>query len=516
MRTVAIGLDGCSWSVLEPLIDGGDLPNLAALRERSATGTLVGVVPCNSAAGWASFVTGALPPSHAMFDLMKLDRDGELRRTDQRDLRRSPYYEQLGREAKRSVLINLPIDQHGCPGAVILNSWLTEDGARRILPVGRRDRYRQLLEGYSTLPRDPSDVDQLCRLEEGRFDLARELFLSERWDHFFVLFSATDWLGHQATGRFLEGDEDAVAAFRRLYGQLDRYVGWLVRNADDALVTVVSCYGNRSERAVLRVNGILQKLGLAQLKTTDGIQSPFFLQLPQQAKATITVPPALSRFRTNRRIRPALLTTKRALGRRLHVDLRAASFAVDTAASRAFSPTDSSFAIYTHNCSAEDVTRIRADLLAVRLPDGSSAIDSVWTAQELYGTTPAEGEPTLFFAPATGVRPSATIKEGIIDFPPASGRGCHDREGIVMLAGPSVTPGELGSVSVCDIAPTLLWFMGAGIPSAIEGQVLDRAFEPGFAATREVRIAERDGNGNSHTHERSDEVTERLRALGYI
>src|SRR5207244_11957114 len=103
-------------------------------------------------------------------------------------LRRSSNYEHLGRQGAHSVVMNLPIDQHGCAGTVIVNSWVTDDPTRRILPVGRRERYSRLLDGNSPLPCDASKLDDLRRVEEERFDLARELFLSERWDHFFVLF----------------------------------------------------------------------------------------------------------------------------------------------------------------------------------------------------------------------------------------------------------------------------------------------------------------------------------------
>ena len=43
MRTVAIGLDGCSWNVLEPLLETGQLPHLAAIRKGGAHGILESV-----------------------------------------------------------------------------------------------------------------------------------------------------------------------------------------------------------------------------------------------------------------------------------------------------------------------------------------------------------------------------------------------------------------------------------------------------------------------------------------
>ena len=166
---------------------------------------------------------------------MMLRDDGTLSVARRDDLRRKTYYQQLGEEGKCSVLINLPIDQDGCEGAVIVNSWLTEDRARRILPMGRQSRYSRLLSAYRTFPMNPYDVDELCEIEQARFDLARELFLGESWDHFFVLFSSTDWIGHQRHRLLpLRRSPTLAGTMLRLYRQLDGYIGWFVEHAHDA------------------------------------------------------------------------------------------------------------------------------------------------------------------------------------------------------------------------------------------------------------------------------------------
>ena len=53
-RTLVIGLDGCSWNVLEPLLETGELPNLSALREQGASGVLESTVPFYTGPAWAS------------------------------------------------------------------------------------------------------------------------------------------------------------------------------------------------------------------------------------------------------------------------------------------------------------------------------------------------------------------------------------------------------------------------------------------------------------------------------
>jgi predicted AlkP superfamily phosphohydrolase/phosphomutase len=455
-RTLVIGLSGCSWNVLEPLLDAGELPNLAELRDTGASAVLQSVVPFQAAPAWASYATGVSPGIHGCYDLVAPDGKGRLRVVRGDDLRAPTYYEQLGREGRRSVLVNLPIDQAGCEGAVIVNSWLTVDESRRILPLGRRERYRRLLEAQRIVPTTPHDLDEICAVDQTNFDLVRELCLHEEWDHLFVLFSASDWLGHAALGRLLRGNGDARAAFVRLYRQLDSHVGWLRAHSGDAVTVVLSEHGMAEERAVLRVNTVLDRLGLVQ--TRDG-EHP----------------------------------------------------SIDTASSRAYSPTDASFAVFTPG--ERRLESIVGALESVKLLDGTPAINGIWKTHELAARPARAGEPSLLFEPAAGVRPSAALKERAVAYPPSRGLGCHDREGVLLLAGPGVKPGPLAPASICDLAPTLLALMGAGEAGPVEGRVLREALEP-------VPPAGRSGGGFRHlspaADNQQDTVTRRLRDLGYI
>src|SRR3712207_6369405 len=104
MRTLAIGLDGCSWNVLEPLLETGELPNLTRLREEGAHGVLESTIPFYTGPAWASFATGASPAAHGIYDFMLLREGDRMSVARATDLRRTTYYEELGREGKRSVL----------------------------------------------------------------------------------------------------------------------------------------------------------------------------------------------------------------------------------------------------------------------------------------------------------------------------------------------------------------------------------------------------------------------------
>jgi arylsulfatase A-like enzyme len=89
----------------------------------------------------------------------------------------------------------------------------------------------------------------------------------------------------------------------------------------------------------------------------------------------------------------------------------------------------------------------------------------------------------------------------------------------VLLGGPNVAAGrDLGTVSLYDVTPTLMWAMGAGVPSDGDGRVLFEAFDEAYASSQPVREVdggdiERDDDADA---DGQGEVTARLRALGYI
>jgi predicted AlkP superfamily phosphohydrolase/phosphomutase len=508
-RTVAIGLDGCSWNVLEPLLATGELPCLAGLRERGAFGVLESTIPFYTGPAWASFATGCSPAAHGIYDFMMVREGGRLGVATQHDLRRGTYYEQLAREGRRSVLVNLPLDLYGSENTVIVNSWLTAGDERRILPRELSTTYASELAAYQSYPTTfnapfAEHVAELCALEQSRFDLVRELFLREEWDHFFVLFSSTDWLGHAGTGRFLASDGEAVEAFVRLYRQLDGYVGWLSEQAPDATMVVLSDHGQCEETDFVKVNAVLRELG--------------FVKTLGERPGARTVPSALGPLR---RVRPA-----RALGRRLRsatgragVEVLTPRLArnVDLAASSAFSPTTASYAVYTRDLGDDDIETIRESLESISLDDGRSALDGIWPFDELYGGADA-GAPTLVFAPAGGVRPSIEVDGRIVGPAPRAGRGAHQRDGILLVGGPHARSRELPVTSLCDVTPTLLWAMGAAVPEC-DGRVLFEAFVDDFASrpqvtSSSVEPAPRGSEGQDDAEEA--EVVGRLKALGYL
>ncbi len=60
-RVLVLGFDGADWRKTKAMMDAGELPNLAKLRDMGTAAPLVSTDPAESAAGWAAINTGANP-----------------------------------------------------------------------------------------------------------------------------------------------------------------------------------------------------------------------------------------------------------------------------------------------------------------------------------------------------------------------------------------------------------------------------------------------------------------------
>ena len=68
-----IGVDGADWQIIDPLIEGGRLPNLARLKARSTWGHLRSSEPILSPLLWTTAVTGKPPDEHGIIDFLVQD-----------------------------------------------------------------------------------------------------------------------------------------------------------------------------------------------------------------------------------------------------------------------------------------------------------------------------------------------------------------------------------------------------------------------------------------------------------
>src|SRR3981081_1846794 len=108
-RLVVLGLDGATWSVLDPMRQRGLMPNLQAFLARAASGTLRSIVPPVTTAAWTSLMTGCGPARHGVFDHRHYDLKSDQMKVNHSGRARVPTFWQLLSNAGHAVAsLNVP------------------------------------------------------------------------------------------------------------------------------------------------------------------------------------------------------------------------------------------------------------------------------------------------------------------------------------------------------------------------------------------------------------------------
>jgi hypothetical protein len=97
--------------------------------------------------------------------------------------------------------------------------------------------------------------------------------------------------------------------------------------------------------------------------------------------------------------------------------------------------------------------------------------------------------------------------------------GAPPAEGLLVLAGGPIAPGDLGTASERDVAPTVLHLLGLPKSRELDGQVLETAFSETFRRDHPVRLVDSYGRRPRSQAAQSDfdqDVLEQLKSLGYI
>src|SRR5881628_2247503 len=108
-RVLLVGWDGADWRILDPLLEQGLLPNLAALIDRGGRATLTSTIPTHSWAAWPSFLTGVDPDGHGVYDI--LEGRGGTRQfpVTYRSIKERTFLDDLSDAGVESLVVNVPL-----------------------------------------------------------------------------------------------------------------------------------------------------------------------------------------------------------------------------------------------------------------------------------------------------------------------------------------------------------------------------------------------------------------------
>ncbi|MCX8035642.1 MAG: alkaline phosphatase family protein [Candidatus Sumerlaeia bacterium] len=577
-RLLVIGIDGGTFDLLDPLMRRGVMPNLAAVVARGFRATLRSTIPPNSAAAWATFVTGKNPGRHGVLRFQATRptaeagrefRPGAYTLLSSESIAGPRIWDILGHAGRRVAVINVPMTYPPRPlNGVMITGLLTPPEARDFTwPPELADS----LPGYQIeqpLAAMGFSAEADRELVRASLDILRiqgetalRLLRQEPWDFFFVCFTGTDRLQHRLWGYLEElmeerkGDTgkkqnrsdlsdssdlsdwsplhdpsdlpDSKYFLRRLehyYRLLDEAIGRLLAAAGgtvNCLILSDHGFGPAPERAVYR-RVLARYLGLEAGEGVGGFHSVrAWLE-----RRGILDGDRLRRLLAGTPLRRLLSRLSRFAVRKEHEAWRS---------SRAYLvvlhkyiggvginlPPDSPD--YAPLCQS-----LIERLKAVCDPDtGDPIVTEVWRREEIYRGPRVPVCPDIIFRLDLRYGLSHGDSPGgrLVQPKTFRSRGIHRDEGILLAAGPDIVHGVGGKApAIADVTATALYLLDAAIPSDMDGTVVADAISPAYRAEHPVRIepaseepVSPDMAGARWRSARDeDAVAEQLRDLGYL
>src|SRR5262245_9773649 len=128
-RVLFVGLDGCTFDLLDRFIDAGLMPRLKQLMADGVRGDLETNFTHLTPTAWLSMMTGKNPGKHGVFEFL-LRRKGSAKMADEPVSSRSrdgqAFWDYLGDLGKRSIVTNVPCTYPpGIKNGLMISDFLT-------------------------------------------------------------------------------------------------------------------------------------------------------------------------------------------------------------------------------------------------------------------------------------------------------------------------------------------------------------------------------------------------------
>jgi predicted AlkP superfamily phosphohydrolase/phosphomutase len=530
-RVLLIGLDGGTFTTLDPLIDGGIMPFLKEFLASGVRGELLSVIPPLTPPGWASLVTGRTPGNHGVMDFFRFESPDSryVRLVDSRDVKCETIWSIVSRQSRRATVLNFPLMTPARPLAGnAVPGWAPWRYLHRLcFPRDLYDKIKTVpgfkaqelamdpkIEAKAIEGSIPEEYEEWIlfhiRRERQWFEILRYLMHEAPADLTAVLFDGVDKLQH-LLWRFIDPvyvpphpstwerriRELCLDYFRQLDGLIAEIVAMV---GPEASVFLASDHGFGPSTEIFYLNTWLHQQGYLTWATDaqeDGSEAG-----------------------------------RLGLGRISRVPSM-----VDWSQTTVYGLTPSSNGVHIavagrkgqEGIDPQAYVRVRATLMdqLSRFIDpatGGRVVTQVWTREEAFPGTQMDMAPDLTLAIRDGGFVSI-LKSAVALKPRPEVVGTHRPQGIFMARGPRIRQGlSLPALSITDVAPTLLYSLGLPIPSDLEGRPAAQIFEAASLQHHPIRVggptyvpeAFPQGRELPEDQEGEAQVLERLKNLGYV
>jgi predicted AlkP superfamily phosphohydrolase/phosphomutase len=546
IKTLVLGLDGMTMTLLSPLMAKGILPNMSQLLANGVQAILKSTIPPFTGPAWVSIITGVNPGRHGIYGFGAVDAEtGAMSLARTEHIASPRLWQLINAHGLTTGVVNVPLIYPPDPvDGFMLTGMLTPPetdhfayplSATRIVHEALGEEY---LVDVGVTPaqhaHDTSILSRLAQLLRHREQAVHALLDHILPDFLMLVLVIPDRLQHLYWGYLLpSGPDDPVyysaqaEAFRTeieaLYGEIDSVVGRLLERLGPACRTfVVSDHGFSREERVININNWLYRQGWLKLHSGGGVARSLKGILLRTPGARWIIH-KLQRGRISRSFQKTLINWPKTL---------------------AYAGTVFQQGIYInlkgrqpHGCvepgAAYESLRqeIAAGLAELRDPQSNEPLfERVYLQEEIFHGPYVERAPDLLpvVRGSNGLLAPGFGDGNLVHYQNDQPYGCHHPDGILVASGPGIRSGVgLPVANVLDITPTVLHSLGLPVPCDLDGKVLESIFEPDELSSNPPQTDDRTAAQvvasltqaalfDFDADDSNQIIIERLRALGYL
>jgi predicted AlkP superfamily phosphohydrolase/phosphomutase len=524
---IVLGLDGATFSLIDPWIEAGELENFARLREASVAGDLESTVPEITVPAWPAFATGRDPTELDMYGFSHFNRETRENELSHDAFVPGKMWDVVDDQGGSAVVFNIPgsYPWQAIDGTIIAAAPEYKEAYAH--PPERWDELVDLVDGYA-LRNDESPgtrayVDRSLELVDKRFAAFEHFIEREDPDLAVGLVRGTDRIAHHYWGPESTPPASPDNPVFEVYQRVDEHLGAFLDAHEDEDVVVMSDHGFEKVRRQFAPNHVLEREGIVTLTDSGDTSKALLGRLRDTASDALG---AVGLLTLARKVFPADALTDIPTGGKLGLDNALSLGRIDWTATTAVVDAGQKTAmVYVVGDDADDPGGDDSDAVAATcdrveraLGDAAEAAGLAVRFERLDRGGPHTPDLAMVIeTPEVHVTSRFDVDDPILEVDTSG----HAREGVFLARGPSFRTGELADAHITDIAPTVLHALGYDLPQAMTGDVLD-VFDPDAdAATRSPeRYAFVGGDAVTEAgvegDEQEDEVKDRLRELGYL
>jgi len=476
-KLILIGIDGCTFKILKPLINDGYLPTFSEILKEGCHTTLISTLPFNTLPAWTSIFTGVNPGKHGITDI--IIREGEQYEiaNSRRHRMVDSLWTILSRHNVEQIVINEPVTfpPEKIKGIMLTGFSTPPQNRNFAYPASIINEVETVSNGYEPdLPfgfekiiaeKKNKDFQLISEFAEKIIKTTKYLSKSYDWQLLASIITSTDRLQH-----FYFNDFKRISSHYKL---LDNFLNEIINQETEANILIVSDHGFGPLEKCFYINTWLrdQNLVAENQNLLNAILSKFGITYSK----LVSVLMKLKLYNFLAKITP--LSVKRSIPRDDY------SNTIHFTNSKIFYPSING-GLYINNPYLNKKTSTLVETLSSLTFNGENPIEHIYLRKEVLWGPYAYRAADIYPIPKYGYEISPRLVPLYLSAPSKFGdirSGTHRPAGVFIAYGPDICRGVKlkEPLFTWDVAPLILHALGLPIPNYMDGRVRKEIFKRG-------------------------------------